>query len=318
MTLENSGGSRSLSGVLEKDPSQPSPLKSISVYSYNDYRLFLADSLKNYQRKNLGYSATAFCRQAGFGQNSRGYFGLIIRGKRNLGAKGVKGFAKALKLSERESLYFENLVAYNQAQTETEKREAYFRLSKTVRSPSKAYEILSSQYRYLSSWYYVAIRELVGLKDFSPEVGWITQKLKKKVTKKQVKEALEDLKALEVIKEERGRLVQVDKIVRFTDSNANYTVVNNIHRELLDLAKESLNMDSHENRSISSIVIGTKRENFAKIRKEIANFRKEIINKYCTELNETDVVLSMGIQLLFLSQHGMESLKKYSDSLEDA
>ena len=168
----------------------------MSIYEYNDFRDFLTDSLKKLQDSNPNYSATAFCRKAGFGENSRGYFGLIINKKRNLGPKGIRGFARALKLSEREALHFENLVSFNQAQAEEEKRHAYNRLKKSMRTFSRAYEILSSQYHYLSSWYYVAIRELVALKDFSPDESWISQKLKKRVTKKQVRQALADLQSL--------------------------------------------------------------------------------------------------------------------------
>ncbi len=289
--------------TLDRDKKQPYPgdFKK-SIYQYSDYRLFLADSLKTLQKKNTAYSATAFCRQAGFAGNSRGYFGLIVKGKRNLGVKGVRGFAKALKLSERERIHFENLVAYNQATTEEEKKEAYLRLEKSMRGYSQTYEILSSQYRYFSNWYYVAIRELIGLKNFSQDENWITQKLKNKVTKKQAKKALNDLKILGMVTCKEGKLVQTKNRVGFTDSNLNYTVVNSIHRELLELAKASLESEIYEKRSVSSIIIGTKKENFPKIREEIKTFREELLNKYCTGLNETDTVISMGVQLLFLSQ----------------
>jgi hypothetical protein len=54
------------------------------IYDYVDYRAFLSDSLNFIQTKNSKYSATAFVRQAGFGENSRGYFNLIMSGTRNL------------------------------------------------------------------------------------------------------------------------------------------------------------------------------------------------------------------------------------------
>ena len=76
------------------------------IYDYIDYRAFLQDSLVHIQSRNSKYSATAYVRQAGFGENSRGYFNLIMNGKRNLSSLTILGFARTLKLSEKETFHF--------------------------------------------------------------------------------------------------------------------------------------------------------------------------------------------------------------------
>lgn len=269
------------------------------IYDYVDYRAFLLDSLNFIQAKNSKYSATAFVRQAGFGENSRGYFNLIMNGKRNLSSSTILGFAKTIKLNERETFHFENLVHYNQATTDKEKAIYFERINKNIKGKeSRAFELLKSQYNYFSQWYLVAIRELVALTQFREEFDWVSKKLRNKISKREMQEAIGDLINLGLLKRDvNGKLIQSDQLVSFTDNSMNYTVVNALHLQFLDRAKESLSEDIYKNRSASSVVIATKKENFDKIREEIKAFREHILNRYGTNEGDLNCVLNLGIQL---------------------
>lgn len=273
------------------------------IYDYVDYRAFLSDSLKFIQAKNSKYSATAFVRQAGFGENSRGYFNLIMSGKRNLSSSTILGFAKTLKLNEKETFHFENLVHYNQAMTEKEKSLYFDRINKNIKGKeSPAFELLKSQYNYFSHWYLVAIRELVVVKGFEESYEWISKKLRNKITKKEMNEAISDLINLGLLKRDaKGKLVQSEEFVTFTDNSLNYTVVSALHAQFLDLAKDSLIEDAYKDRSASCVVIAAEKENFDKIREEIKAFREQILNKYGTNSDNTNCVLNLGIQLNYIT-----------------
>lgn len=269
------------------------------IYDYVDYRAFLQDSLAHIQQRNPKYSATAFVRQAGFGENSRGYLNLILNGKRNLSSSTILGFARTLKLNEKETFHFENLVHYNQATTEKEKTLYFERINKNMKGKSsKAFELLKSQYNYFSHWYLVAIRELVSNDGFKEDYDYIARRLRQKVSKKEVTEAIADLINLGLLaRDEKGTLIQSEEFINFTDTSMNYTVVNNLHSQFLDKAKETLNEDAYANRSASCVVLATDKENFEKIREEIKAFREHILNKYGTQNAKVDCVLNLGIQL---------------------
>ncbi len=269
------------------------------IYDYVDYRAFLSDSLAHIQTKNSKYSATAYVRQAGFGENSRGYFNLIMNGKRNLSSSTILGFARTLKLTEKETFHFENLVHYNQATTEKEKALYFERISKNMKGKnSQAFELLKSQYNYFSQWYMVAIRELVSLDSFKEDYDFIAKKLRNKVSKKETIEAINDLITLGLLaRDEKGKLIQSDNLINFTDTSMNYTVVNALHAQFLDKAKETLNEDAYTNRSASCVVLATDKANFDKIREEIKAFREHIMNKYASQNAKVDCVLNLGIQL---------------------
>lgn len=269
------------------------------IYDYVDYRTFLSDSLAHIQSKNSKYSATAYVRQAGFGENSRGYFNLIMNGKRNLSSSTILGFARTLKLNEKETFHFENLVHYNQATTEKEKVLYFERINKNMKGKtSAAFELLKSQYNYFSNWYMLAIRELVSNADFKEDYEYISKRLRNKVSKKEIIESINDLLKLGLLKRNQAGIIeQSEEFINFTDTSMNYTVANALHTQFLDKAKESLKEDAYENRSASCVVLATDSENFQKIREEIKAFREQILNKYGTNNAKVDCVLNLGIQL---------------------
>lgn len=274
-----------------------------NIFEFVDYRLFLAEAFAHIQSKNPKYSATAFVRQAGFGENARGYFTLIINGKRNLSTSTILGFSKTLKLSEKEIFYFENLVHYNQATTQKEKVFYFERISKNMKGKnSSAFELLKSQYNYFAKWYLVAIREMVALKDFQEDAEWVARKLRNKITKKEVQDAIVDLINLGLLqRDENQKLFQSDEFINFTDDSLNYTVGNALHTQFLDKAKESMAEDAYKDRSASCIIMATEKENFDKIREEVKAFREHILNKYASNNGELDCVLNLGIQLNYIT-----------------
>lgn len=274
-----------------------------SVFDFVNYREFLQASYIYLNSFNPSFSETAFIRKAGYGANSRGYFKLIVSGKRNLSSSAILGFGQALKLSVKELEYFENLVLFNQGKGQKDKAYYFEKLSSKIKGKeTEAYSILKSQYNYLSKWYLIAIREMVSLKEFKNDYDWISKKLRNDVSPAQVKEAVEDLLKLGLLELNKGKLSQVDKLLHFSDTSLNYTVVNNIHSQMLEKTNQLLDRDDYNYRSASSVTLSCKKEDFAKIRQEIAKFREDILNKYGTEINGLDTVLHLGVQLIHLTE----------------
>src|SRR4051812_9246405 len=89
------------------------------VYDYSNFRLFLGDWLSWKKGVSPSYSGSIFARKAGL--QSHTLFGMVVRGKRNLGSSTIRAFAKAMSLRGREELYFERLVLFNQATSSDDK-----------------------------------------------------------------------------------------------------------------------------------------------------------------------------------------------------
>src|SRR5690606_29249624 len=115
------------------------------------------------------------------------------------------------------------LVYFNQATTDEDKKFYFERMQASIQGiRSKKFEILEGQYRFVNNWHYLAIRELVNLSDFEESESYIYKKLKKRVDKKSIMQAIDDLINLGFItRNKEGKLVQSDSIVTFNDTKEN-------------------------------------------------------------------------------------------------
>jgi uncharacterized protein (TIGR02147 family) len=282
-----------------KEINNTDKLERPDLFEYTDYRAYLKDCFEVSRKRNPALSETAFIQRAGFGKNARGYFSLLMSGKRNLSPATIFGFSKALNHTRLEAEFFENLVMYNQALNEVQKNIYFERLSKSSKAKkTQAFKLLKSQYNYLSNWYAVVLREMISLDDFKEDVSYIQNKLGGKISAKQITEAIDDLMSLGLItRDVDGRLIQMSRVVNFVDSSMNYTVVKNIQKSLLKEATDAIDKFPYQQRSISNSVIACDSDDLESIREEIKQFRQNLINKYCTGNKKTDCVYNLGVQL---------------------
>ncbi|HAR41649.1 MAG TPA: hypothetical protein DCS07_03305 [Bdellovibrionales bacterium] len=90
------------------------------VYDYKSYRVFLKDFYLTQKRKNSSFSYAAFARQLGL--SSPAHIQLILSGKRNLTIHNIHLVADALSFSINELEFFETLVHFTQAESNSEKQ----------------------------------------------------------------------------------------------------------------------------------------------------------------------------------------------------
>jgi uncharacterized protein (TIGR02147 family) len=291
--------------TTDGSPSTPNAVSPTPphVFDFSNYREFLKAALNFRKMKNPNYSETALLKAAGFGSNSRGYFNLIISGRRNLSPKSILGFAQALKMSDKGTLYFENLVHYNQSETLRDKALYFARISQLIKGKeTREYELMKSQYNYYSHWYYVAIRELAAFVEFKEDTEWISKKLRDEVTAKEIRSAIQDLVKLGLLqRDDKGLLRQSTELVTFTDNSLNYTVVNEFHTQMLEKAKNVLSQDAYQDRSVSCVTMACDVSKFEEMRGEIRAFRERMLEKYGSKPETVDGVLNLGIQLFHIT-----------------
>ncbi len=276
-----------------------------NVFQFVDYRIFLKDML-NYKRTiNPSYSENAFIFAAGFGKNSRGYFGLVTKGKRNLTPKSILGFSSALGLDAEESIYFENMVLFNQSETDKEKKTFLDRMKVGARGKeAKLIQVLDHQYRYLNEWHLVVIREMVMLTDFREDPEWIVKKLGGKVSKEKVVEGINDLLGLGLISRNiKGELIQTEPAVLFEANSQNFKNSSNLHKHFALKAADALENVSYDKRAAQLITLSLPNKRFEELRKEMQGFTKKILKEYgVSDGEKNDVIIQLGSQLLMISE----------------
>jgi uncharacterized protein (TIGR02147 family) len=172
---------------------------SIDIFQYGDYRTFLADFYRREKARSPGFSHRSFAKRAGLA--SPNYLKLVIDGLRPVTEKNLSAFLRGLRLSGAPSEYFRTLVSLKESRDEKEKVVLLEKLLKMrVRYSGDPLQVDKDRWEVLRSWHHLAIREMVLLKDFQAEPGWIAARLGRKITPAQARESLEILQRLEFLK----------------------------------------------------------------------------------------------------------------------
>ncbi len=269
------------------------------LFSYLDYRHYLKDYYREQkEKKGSQFSFRTFSRQAGL--SSPNFLQLVMEGKRNLGPDGIERFGKALKHNKEETAYFSNLVHFNQSSTDDERNEWYKRLA-TSRKYREIREIENNYFVYYSHWYYSAVRELVLLSDFREDPEWIAKKLSPRITPREAKVALELLLKMEFVKRDKtGRLVQSERNIA-TAREVQSLAIANYHRQMMNLAAESIERTPGEKRDISSLTLCLSKDKFKEAKRRIQEFRREL-NILLSDDTRSDAVYQLNFQIFNLSE----------------
>lgn len=276
-----------------------------NIFSYDHYRQFLKDWFAFMKENHEGFSLRTFSLWAGF--KSPNHFQLVAQGKRNITHETLPKFLKVLKLKRKEQKYFESLVAFNQAKAPDEKA---MRLQQLAQITKKyGIHLKNEQHEYLMHWYYPVIREWVTTKHFIPNPTTIAKKIGHGVTTRQVKEALEKLLALGLIKkDQQGKLVQNAESLT-TGEEASETSSYLYHDQMLALARQAMREQSPQERYLAGITLACSQKDLAELTQILNDCRQQVLAYLEERANKTndDTVYQLGLQLFRITKSGDRS-----------
>ncbi len=262
----------------------------LKIQDYLDYREFLGEYYRVTKEQDPNFSYRSFSSKVGV--KAPNFLQWLIEGKRNLAIKTVPAVIKALGLDEKGAEYFRILVEFGQAKTIKSKSKLFLQLVK-IRKTSKLHIVSHKQYEYYSHWYSQAIRELVSYYSFNKNDKSAYRKLGAQlapsITESEAKKAVQKMLDLGLLTEEKnGRIVQAKKIIS-TGNEVSSLLVRKYHQSVIELASESLDRFSPNDRDVSAISMSISRECFDLIKKEVQLFRKHILDVVKADKKPSDV-----------------------------
>lgn len=265
-----------------------------NVYQYEDYRAFLKDFIKFLKETSRYFSMRSLAKKVGFG--SPNYIQSIVSGKRNLSEASARKVGKAFKLSERETKFLLSLLAFNQAETEEERKKLYEKIINN-KSYQRYRPVEKAQFEYFSKWYLPVIREMVGLKEFREDYSWIASKLYPRITADQAQAAIRTLRSLGLLeRDDNDNLVQASPSVT-TGSQVDSLHVLKYHESILQKANHSLmNLDVNQ-REFRSLLLTCRKEDFQEIQQLIFEMRDKLLERFPESTEDSDQVYSVSVQL---------------------
>jgi uncharacterized protein (TIGR02147 family) len=272
-----------------------------NIFTYEDYRKYLADMYAFLKRNKRGFSFRFFARQAGF--SSPNFLKLIMSGARNPSSESLPKIAKGFGLNQAETEFFTSLVEFTHAGTAAGKKHSYEKMIRS-RKFREIHPLARSQLKYFSQWYYPAVRELLLLPDFRESPQWIAQKLNPPITPSEAMKAIDVLLSLDLI--ERGSNGQLKQKARSVTSGAEVDsmTVRNLHHELLQIASEALDAIAPADRDVSALMLAIPKRKFPEFKEKLQNFRKELLAMAASTQENADSLYHVSFQFFPLTSGG--------------
>jgi uncharacterized protein (TIGR02147 family) len=269
------------------------------LYRFLDYRAFLREWYDAKKKANTRFSHRVFVRRTG--QRSPSLLADVIGRRRNLTPELVVAFTKALGLSAEEARFFELLVDLDQADGVEATQTAWERISASRRFKD-ARRIEGESYRYVSEWFYPAIRELARRPDFEVDADWIAAALAPPITAAKARAALQTLFDLGMLaQKEDGSVVQTEGAI-VTPHEVEGLAVHQYHRGMLELAASAIDRFPPEERHFVGVTVCIPEALLPELKKELDRFAERILDRCDGAEVDPDHVVQLNLQLFPLSK----------------
>ena len=242
------------------------------VMEYNSYRVYIRDYYA--ERKDCsGFTWRDFAKDAGY--SSPVFLKLVCDGKSNLSDVGVERVASAMGLVGVDLQYFRLLVAFDHEKDSAPKKRIYAEMRKLAKDNFVAL-VGEDQYDYYDNWVNPVLRE-VAPQMHGATPAKMAEKFVFDVDAAQIKKSLNLLQKTALLqKDEQGNFVQGSKSITTGNLETASLAIRDMHRQMGELAVQSLDVVPVAERDVSGMTMGISEAAFAKISKEIADFRRRI------------------------------------------
>ncbi|HEX4923586.1 MAG TPA: TIGR02147 family protein [Bdellovibrionales bacterium] len=229
-----------------------------SIFGYHDYRAYIRDLLAHAKKKDSEYSLRHLGKQAGV---SAAYLSVVLSGHKNLSEKISDKLIKVLGLTEDEASYFRLLRTIADSDEAEERHQALEQIQK-FRRYRRMNPRETEIYRYLTKWYYVAIRELATLPDFKMDPHWIQERLCYPLSQQEIQKALRFLLKYKFIEERPDGSIHVPDKRMECWAGVFRVALGQFYRQIYGLASQSIEVTPRDERHIIGDTLAIPAESF--------------------------------------------------------
>jgi uncharacterized protein (TIGR02147 family) len=251
----------------------------INVFEYTDYRKYLVDYYEDKKRENHRFSYQIIANKAGI--KNRGFIFNIINGKKSLLKSNVFKLCRALGLNQHETEYFEDCVAFTQADDIRERTYLFQKMSAVKnrgKPTSKAQVLRRDQYEFYSKWYHVMLRAVIGMCEFKGDFRWLSKTVDPPITVPQAKHSVRLLLDLGLIRREKSGVYTVSDPGLTTGKDVMSVAFQNFHLACTELAKRSFTEYPLNERNMTGLTLGISEKSYRSICGEINKFQETLMD----------------------------------------
>ena len=261
------------------------------VLKYTNYHQYIADYYAEKKAKSA-FTWQTFTRAAGF--SSPVFLKYVSEGRSNLSEDTAYQVANAMGLAGYEQEYFAEMVKFDHAKTDDEKKSAFNRML-AIADIHKVRIIEGDSFRYFESWKNPVLRELAPSMPGAKPLA-LARACRPKISAAEVSESLSFLvKANLLQKDKSGNYVQTEKSVTTGPMDVTPVAVRGMHRQMGEFALDAIEGVPQNERHFSGLTLGITQSAYDEIVQEIAEFRKRIV-AIATRDDDADEVYRLNVQ----------------------
>jgi uncharacterized protein (TIGR02147 family) len=267
------------------------------VLTYTGYRQYIADYYADKKAKSA-FTWQEFARAAGF--SSPVYLKYVSEGRFNLSDEAAFRVAVAMHLVDYEQEYFCEMVKFDHAKTDEEKKSTFNRML-AIADVHKVRILEGDSFRYFDSWKNPVLRELAPAMPGAKPLA-LAKACRPEITAAEVSESLNFLIRANLLQKDKdGNYVQTEKSVTTGPMAVTPVAVRGMHRQMGEFALEAIEGVPQDKRHFSGLTLGITQKAYDEIVQEIAEFRKRVI-AIATREDETDEVYRLNMQFFPMTQ----------------
>ena len=241
------------------------------IVEYQDYHAFLSDYYEE-RKRTSAFSWREFAKIAGFVSPS--YLKDVCSGKTNLSKVTMGRVAAAIGLVGHEVEYFEAMVQFGNAKTDETKKK-FLEQMQSMALDHKVRVVDKDAFEYYDSWKNPVLRELAPLMPGAMP-GEIAKVCTQEVSALEVRKSLAFLERAGFLKQVGENIYeQTEKSVEGSKEGLPLAI-RSMHREMGNLAVDSLDRFTANERNVTGVTMGIDRETYERIVHELDECRKRI------------------------------------------
>lgn len=245
------------------------------IFDYILFRDYLRDYLAAKKNLNPKYSLRLFMRATG--AKSSGTINNVLSGRKSLSLKSCRKYAEIIGLDAKRTRYFELMVQFDQTKIPSDRESCLEKMRRIVAQKLNARFLSKEEYAFFRHRHYVIIREMILLASFREEPAWIAKKISPPVHPHHVREAIDALLKLNLIKRDAaGKLQQTDQVI-YTPAQVNAIELYHNYIEQLAAIRAALIKPATSGRSFNCITLPLNQKLYEKLKKMISEFLGEVL-----------------------------------------
>ncbi|MCR9204151.1 MAG: DUF4423 domain-containing protein [Halobacteriovoraceae bacterium] len=266
------------------------------LFDFTDYADFLNAYVGAFGKYSHGpYNLKNWANRLGY--KSPSSLAMVLNKQRLPTVKMIVSFSEDFNFTKSERKYFEILVEIERKKIAGKDFSELLSEANKLSGQTEYQKINYDQFSVVSDWHCYAIKALVSNPNFLYDLDWIHKALRRKITRAQIKNAIQNLKNVGLLVDDSERGLKENPTKTHTGNQVPSAAIKNHHRGMLVQAAQALDEQTVKNRMFQGLTLNVKKkDDLSKAMADIVDFVNEFNEKYRDD-KAGDAVYQLNIQL---------------------